>query len=230
MSLIRKNFFKGINSLLLAVFVLIMPAKEAFAWNYVVQPGDDTASVATLTQCEVSELLLLNELQEDSALTVGQVLQIPEFISTSSVIEAVLDASTILPASETPLIEYSEAELDLLARCIFAEAGGMDYAGQVAVGAVVVNRVQNSRFPDTITEVIYAPRQFECVTNGMINKQAPQSCYDAAIAALHGADNTYGALYFWAPDLVYSAYHESLNYICTVGGHIFATDEEIGEK
>lgn len=203
----------------------VFPVQKAFAWNYVVRQGDDISAVARLTQCTEEDILALNKLEQNASLAAGQILHIPDFMSASAVF-SVSAVSSDFVVCDVPVISYTDAELDLLARCVFAEAGSKDYAGQVAVAAVVVNRVQNSRFPDTVTDVIYAPKQFECVDNGMIEKAAPQSCYDAAKTALHGADNTFGALYFWAPSMVYSAYHESLTKLCTIGDHIFATDEK----
>lgn len=91
-------------------------------------------------------------------------------------------------------------EVKLLAAIIQCEAGGESYEGQVAVGAVVMNRVKSSRFPNTIKEVIYQKNQFSPVKSGSLARRLSgtikQSCYDAAREALAGADNTGGALFF----------------------------------
>lgn len=207
---------------LLVVVCLCMPAKAAFAWQYNVQSGDSWEGIAELTQCSLEELKAANAGITD--LAQGGGLNIPDFISASTVTEEHAPVDLTLPTQNEPIVPYTEADLNLLARCVYAEAGGEKYEGQVAVAAVVLNRVLNPNFPDTIREVIYEKRQFECVTNGMIDHAASDSSYKAALAALYGADNTYGALYFWAPALVYSKYHESLNYICKIGCHIFASE------
>lgn len=97
-------------------------------------------------------------------------------------------------------ISANTDELTLLAAIIQCEAGGEKYEGQVAVGAVVMNRVKSSRFPNTIKGVIYQKGQFSPVKSGMLAKRLSgtikQSCYDAAREALAGVDNTGGALYF----------------------------------
>uniref|UniRef100_UPI004057A25C cell wall hydrolase n=1 Tax=Agathobacter sp. TaxID=2021311 RepID=UPI004057A25C len=97
-------------------------------------------------------------------------------------------------------VSASVDEVTLLAAIIQCEAGGESYEGQVAVGAVVMNRVKSSRFPNTIEGVIYQKGQFTPVKSGALAKRLSgtikQSCYDAAREALAGVDNTGGALYF----------------------------------
>lgn len=96
----------------------------------------------------------------------------------------------------------SAADVDLLARLITAEADGEPYAGKVAVGAVVMNRIDSPTFPDSIAEVIYqydgGTYQFEPVMNGWINQPASAQSIQAAKDALSGKDPTNGALYFFA--------------------------------
>lgn len=99
------------------------------------------------------------------------------------------------------VVSYSAADLDLLARLITAEAQGESYSAQVAVGAVVINRVKDSRFPNTISAVIYEKSdgyyQFSPVLNGWINKPATEGAKKAAYDALHGADPSNGAFYYF---------------------------------
>ncbi len=119
--------------------------------------------------------------------------------------------------------DYSPSDLDLLARVVRAEAQGEPYDGQVAVAAVVLNRVRHPEFPNTIPGVIYEPRAFTVVTNGQVNKPADESALQAAHAALNGLDPTGGgALYFYNPAKTRDRWVRSRNVLKTIGEHIFA--------
>jgi N-acetylmuramoyl-L-alanine amidase len=112
--------------------------------------------------------------------------------------------------------------VDLLARLITAEAQGEPYEGQVAVGAVVMNRVKSPDFPNTIKEVIYQPYQFEPTLNGWIDKPAVESAVRAAREAIAGSDPTGGALFFFNPAMTNNAFLWSRPYKTTIGNHRFA--------
>ncbi len=106
------------------------------------------------------------------------------------------------PAKTSQTKAKTEDVLDLLARLITAEAQGEPYETKVAVGAVVMNRVKSSQFPNTIKEVIYQNIdgyiQFTPVANGWIKKPAQEDCIKAAKEAINGADPTNGALFFYS--------------------------------
>jgi len=110
-------------------------------------------------------------------------------------------SASVTAKANSGTIPYTQSDLDLLARLITAEADNQPYVAKVAVGAVVVNRVKDSRFPNTISGVIYDKSygyyQFTPVMNGMINKPASQEALRAAYDALNGVDPTNGALYFF---------------------------------
>jgi len=93
----------------------------------------------------------------------------------------------------------SNNDVYLLAKCIHAEARGEPYTGQVAIGAVILNRVKSSKFPNSIYGVIYQPYAFTCVNDGQINLEPNQSAYNAARDALNGWDPSYGAIYYYNP-------------------------------
>jgi N-acetylmuramoyl-L-alanine amidase len=113
---------------------------------------------------------------------------------------------------------------ELLARVIRAEAEAEPYTGQVAVGAVILNRIQNAKFPKTIAGVIYQPHAFESVSNGQINIPATDSTRKAARAALNGWDPSGGALFFYNPTKVNSpsSYVWTRHIIQKIGKHFFA--------
>ncbi len=116
-----------------------------------------------------------------------------------------------------------EDELNLLARLIAAEAGNEPYDGQVAVGAVVLNRVKNPSFPTTISSVIYEPWAFECVHNGLIWRVDDLAGPSRAAAdALNGWDPSYGATFFWNPYKSVSGWVWERPIITQIGTHVFA--------
>lgn len=114
--------------------------------------------------------------------------------------------------------------VDLLARLINGEARGEPYKGQVAVGAVVMNRVKSSEFPDTISGVIYQKGQFSCVTDGQFNKAIDKksTVYKAAREAINGADPTNGCIFFYNPKTSKSKWLYTRQTVITIGSHRFA--------
>lgn len=113
---------------------------------------------------------------------------------------------------------FAENDRYLLANLIYCEAGGEPYAGQVAVGSVVINRVLSSKFPDTVAGVIYQNRQFSPVASGRLalalgENRATEKCYKAADEAMSGVTNVGNCVFFRTPI-------EGLTGI-SIGGHIF---------
>ncbi|MBP3284723.1 MAG: cell wall hydrolase [Clostridia bacterium] len=113
---------------------------------------------------------------------------------------------------------------ELLARIVHAEAKGEPYLGQVAVAAVILNRVDSSDFPNTLAGVIYQPGAFEPVMNGTINQAVPQdaTARKAAKEALNGYDPTGGCLYFYNPSTAKSKWIWSKTIVKQIGKHNFA--------
>ena len=109
----------------------------------------------------------------------------------------------------------------LLARLISAEARGEPYVGQVAVGAVVLNRVQHPSFPNSISGVIYQSGAFSCLMDGQFWKPVAESAYRAADDALNGWDPTGGAIYYFNPATATSKWIWSRPLILTIGKHRF---------
>lgn len=109
----------------------------------------------------------------------------------------------------------------LLAKVISAEARGEPYAGQVAIGAVILNRVEHPAFPNTIAGVIYQPGAFTCITDGQINQPVSDSAYSAAKESLNGSDPSGGAIYYFNPSTATSAWIWSRPLIKVIGTHRF---------
>ena len=117
---------------------------------------------------------------------------------------------------------YSSGDSYLLAKCIYAEARGEPYTGQVAVGAVILNRVRSSKFPNSISGVIYQPYAFTCVADGQINLTPDANAQKAAQDALNGWDPTNGCLYYYNPATATSSWIWSRTVMLSIGKHNFA--------
>ena len=113
------------------------------------------------------------------------------------------------------------AQVDLLARLISAEARGEPYSGQVAVGAVVLNRVRHPSFPNTVSGVIYQNGAFSCINDGQFNQPVADSAYRAARDALNGWDPSGGAIYYFNPAKTTSKWIWSRPLIVVIGKHRF---------
>lgn len=118
---------------------------------------------------------------------------------------------------------YSSNDVNLLARVISAESRGEPYAGQVAVGGVILNRIQHPSFPNTLAGVIYQPGAFTCVNDGGINAAIAASAYKAARDAINGWDPSGGAIYYYNPAKATSAWIWSRPVIVIIGDHRFCS-------
>ena len=114
-----------------------------------------------------------------------------------------------------------DASVDLLARVISAEARGEPYSGQVAVGAVILNRVEHPSFPNTIAGVVYQPGAFTCMVDGQFNEPVAESAVRAARDALNGVDPSGGAIYYFNPATATSSWIWSRPFILQIGNHRF---------
>lgn len=112
-------------------------------------------------------------------------------------------------------------EVELLARVISAEARGEPYSGQVAVGAVILNRVEHPSFPNTIAGVVYQPGAFTCMVDGQFNEPVADSARQAAQEALNGSDPSCGAIYYFNPATATSSWIWSRPLILQIGNHRF---------
>ena len=118
---------------------------------------------------------------------------------------------------------YSDSDIALLANIISAEARGEPFEGQVAVGAVVLNRVEHPSFPDTLPGVVYQPGAFTAITDGQINVAVAESARKAAREALAGSDPSGGALYYYNPDKTSNKWIRPRPVIKRIGAHLFCS-------
>lgn len=130
-------------------------------------------------------------------------------------------SSGAVAASSSSSSSYA-GDVELLARLIYGEARGEPYVGMVAVGAVVLNRVRSSRFPNTMAGVIYQSGAFDAVADGQINLTPNEQSRRAARDAMNGWDPTGGCLYYYNPAKATSSWIWSREVRLTIGRHSFA--------
>ena len=174
--------------------------------TYNVGPGDTLYDLARDFSTTIGTILALNN-KENSALRTGERIKIPIHNLTP---HQVLNQ------------RVSKQELNLLARAVYGESRGEPYLGQVAVAAVIINRILSPQFPDTFAQVIYQQGQFSAVGDGQINLRPNQTAYRAARDALDGKDPTNGALYFYNPETATRVeFFQGRRVITKIGDHLF---------
>ncbi|MFC0330472.1 cell wall hydrolase [Paenibacillus sepulcri] len=119
-------------------------------------------------------------------------------------------------------VTVSKPELAMLARVIYGEARGEDYKGQVAVGAVVMNRLHSPLFPHSVSEVIMEPHAFSAVADGQYWLIPDETAFKAARDAVRGSDPTHNALYYYNPDTATSKWIFTRKVLEKIGSHSFA--------
>ncbi len=135
--------------------------------------------------------------------------------------EKTLAAMGITSTNNSTGSSNNSNNLNLLSRLIYGEARGEPYTGQVAVGAVVMNRVKSSSFPNTISGVIYQSGAFDATTDGQINLTPDSTARKAAQDALNGWDPSYGAIYYFNPATATNKWIWSRPMTVTIGKHRF---------
>jgi N-acetylmuramoyl-L-alanine amidase len=167
--------------------------------------------IASEYQVALDELIRVNKLS-GSLIFPGGTLVLPE----KAALEEAMSRGNM-----------TREELMLLARLIHAEARGESFEGQVAVGAVILNRLDSPYFPKTITEIVFQKNnrvyQFSPVGDGSINLEPDEKSIQAALQALSGKDPTKGALFFYNPEISGDKWIKTLPVITKIGNHVFAT-------
>ncbi len=128
-----------------------------------------------------------------------------------------------LPSDGGGSSSSGDSDVYLLAQLIYGESRGEPYKGQVAVAAVVLNRVESSKFPNSIAKVIYQPGAFDVVDDGQINLAPDQTALSAARDALNGWDPSGGALFYYNPNTATSGWIWSRPVIVVIGEHKFCS-------
>jgi len=181
-----------------------------------VRDGDSLWSIATAYGSSLEALQAANGLRT-LRVERGQLLLIP---GADSIPDTIL--TDVRGPSRVALGEIGRGDIKLLARLVRAEAEAEPYAGQVAVAAVVLNRLASARFPDSVESVIYEPEQFCVVENGRINVIPEAPHFQAVVDALRGWDPSRGALFFFNPAATSNPYMHGLTRLVVIGTHVFA--------
>lgn len=186
---------------------LIIPIKEANNYyTYHVKAGDSLYRISRNYNTTIEAIKRFNNLST-SYLYVGQTLKIP---------------INDIKRGYGRRINISEGELELLARAVYSEARGEPYKGQVAIAAVIINRVLHPVFPNTIEGVIFQPWQFTAVHDGQFWLRPDQEAYEASKDALAGWDPSGGAVYYYNPSTATSRWVFYRTVIVKIGNHYFA--------
>lgn len=152
---------------------------------------------------------------------------IPKKILAAALVLMIVAAAAVfyLPKDDALAVNASSNDKQLLARAVNGEARGEPYEGQVAVAAVILNRVKHSSFPNTISGVIYQPGAFTAVSDGQINVPIDENStvYKACSDALNGWDPTGGAIYYFNPDTATNKWIWSRPLIKQIGKHRFCS-------
>lgn len=139
------------------------------------------------------------------------------------VADGIAGSKTLAAMGISSTVQNNSSDYQLLARIISAEARGEPYMGQVAVGAVVLNRIEHPSFPDTMSGVIYQKGAFSCLNDGQFYEPISESAYRAAKDAINGLDPSGGAIYYYNPKIATSKWIFSRPVITTIGDHRFCS-------
>ena len=188
----------------LGILILFFSLAQASPYpTYTVQPGDTLYDISMAHGISWQELASLNKIKEPTSMQVGTVLRLPSHL--------------------TPQYELTPREKELLTKLVYAEAGGEPLEGQIAVAAVVLNRVRSPKFPDTVWDVIHQPGQFTPVETGLLPGTARGSAIEAVERAILGEDPTGGALFFYNPTTSQAMdYWKTKPVLKRIGNHNFA--------
>jgi N-acetylmuramoyl-L-alanine amidase len=188
--------------------MLLLGGTTANAATITIKEGDTLWDLGNQYNIPYQEIMIANNLSNSLIIT-GQELTIPE------------GRSEAVTVQQTAIADHSQSEIDILASLVQAEAKGESFEGKIAVAAVVLNRVDDSRFPNSIREVIYQRGQFSPVSNGSIYKQADSESYEAVHKAIEGYDPTRGAVFFYNPRMATSLWLNSKKTTTVIENHVF---------
>ncbi|HOC06060.1 MAG: cell wall hydrolase [Bacillota bacterium] len=246
----RKAKLKRIPvTIALAMCICLLLATPVFGQQHIIKPGDSLWKISRAYGVTIESLKAANNLSSDLIIA-GKTLTIPTVhtvvrgeslyllaqrygTSISAIVSANNITGTIIyvgqklvipTAANAPAIKttVTAQEFELLARAVYSEARGEPFLGQVAVAAVILNRVKHPDFPNTIAGVIYQPWAITAVHDGQFWLTPNQSAYNAAQQAINGVDPTYGAVFYYNPVTATNLWIRTRPIITKIGNHVFA--------
>lgn len=195
------------NTIYQGQYLYIPTDTKSISQSYTVAKGDSLSKIAEKYGISLNRLKEANNLSSET-IYIGQVIIIPAKEKNIS--------------SRAQYLTLSQSEIDLMARVVYGESRGEPFEGQVAVAAVILNRIFSDEFPSTIEKVIYQDLAFTAVTDGQYKLTPDAQAYQAVRRALSGYDPTYGATYYWNPQTATSRWVWSREVTLKIGRHVFA--------
>lgn len=222
----KNTYMKTLLVASVATFLFIGPQTSTVeaVTKYRVVQGDSLWELGQQNGITIDDIKRENNLRNNLIYT-GEILQIPdseEVAVKSSEPEKETQEKEKKKEQEKSAVSISNEEKDLLERLVEAEAKGESYEGKVAVATVVLNRVDSSQFPDSITEVIKQKGAFSPVQNGEINKPASDEAKQAVDEALMRKDHLHDSIYFYNPEIATDDWIRTRDVVKTIGNHVFA--------
>lgn len=176
---------------------------------HTVQRGDSLYLLARQYETSIDAIILANDLK-GTMIMVGEKLIIPNTVKPKA------------SSSSTGRLSVTNHERELMARAVYSEARGEPFQGQVAVAAVIINRVNHPEFPNTVSGVIYEPWAFTAVHDGQFWLTPNQTAFAAVEEALAGSDPSGGAIFYYNPVTATNQWIRSRPVIASIGRHVFA--------
>lgn len=207
-SILQENGLK--SSMITPGMNLNIPQKPDAGNLYTVKAGDTLFLLAKKFGTTVNAIKRTSGIKSD-AIKVGQKIRIP--VGSSSSIESARSYSGR---------NFTQEDLDLMAKAVYGEARGESYTGQVAIAAVILNRLSSSEFPNDVRGVIFQPWAFTAVHDGQFWLNPDATAIRAVRDAINGQDPTSGALYYWNPQTATNTWVWTRPIIKTIGKHVFA--------
>ena len=183
-----------------------------------VKTGESLYLIAKQYGCSVDDIKYANGLTTNT-IQPGTLLKVPAD-DISQQVSA--NTTAVVTTSRGGLYRsYTQSEWDMLAQVVYGEARGESYTGQVAVAAVVLNRIEDDDFPDTMYDVVFQRNAFTCINDGQYYLKPNRTAYQAALDAMHGTDPTNGCLYYWNPVTATSSWIWTRSIELQIGNHVF---------
>ncbi|WP_053377179.1 cell wall hydrolase [Paenibacillus sp. FJAT-27812] len=191
--------------------------------NVNLNTASDVVELITVKPAVITEEYGLEEISKETGSSKSELLK-RNGLDGKAAVKPGTKLKVVVPSIfDKAAAPYTEAEFMLLAKITMVEAGYESYEGQLGLANVILNRVKDASFPDSIRDVIYSGKQFPPAHNGMLDKSKPnESVLRAAKDALNGKNNVGNAVYFFNPEVSKGSFWSSLDVITTIGHHSFA--------